>query len=208
MGGSRHVAEILAAPRLAVGGHGICGNYSTVRIRRMTGRSLRVSSRLVFFLCGLVSLVTAVPFALLRGVGLPYQSEWVVFVAALGVTGLLAITLAVMRISWIARLCKTEHDDVRIYSSPAKLASAFALVAYVMAVFAHFVPQAWNLNPQVMFALCPLYVVRMTFDPSASMVLFLLAPMNSATYGSLGAVLGFVWLAIRSRPEHKTRSAG
>ncbi len=75
----------------------------------------------------------------------------------------------------------------------------FALLAYFVAAFAHFVPQAWNLNPQIMLALCPLYLVRMTFDPSVQFVLFLLAPMNAAAYGSLGVVVGYASLGVRQR---------
>ena len=177
---------------------------AAVRIRAMTGRSLRVASRLVFFVCGLVSLVTAVPFALLRGVGLPYQSEWIVFVLALGVVGMLAIAVAVMRRRWIASLSKTDGDDARIYSKPLNYAGRFAVIAYFTAVFAHFVPQAWNLNPQIMLALCPLYLVRMTFDPSVPFVLFLLAPMNSAVYGSLGVTVGYAAMMIHLRASGRT----
>jgi hypothetical protein len=50
-----------------------------------------------------------------------------------------------------------------------------------------------------MFSLCPMYIVRMTFDPPPAAVFFLLAPMNAAVYGSLGLTLGYTWLAIGKR---------
>lgn len=165
----------------------------------MTGRGLRITSRIVFFLCGLVSLVTAVPFAMLRGVGLPYQSEWIIFVLALGMVGGFSVAAAILRNRWIARSCRTKCDDVRIYSTPLKVGAVFASPAYLVAAFAHFVPQAWNLNPQIMLALCPLYLVRMTFDPSAPLVFFLLAPMNAAVYGSLGVLVGYGLLRFNAK---------
>jgi hypothetical protein len=58
-------------------------------------------------------------------------------------------------------------------------------------------PHRWNLDPQLMFSLCPLYFVKMTFDPLAGDHLFLLAPLNAAVYGSLGLTLGYAWLAFR-----------
>jgi hypothetical protein len=50
-----------------------------------------------------------------------------------------------------------------------------------------------------MFSLCPLYFVKMTFDPSLVTTFFLLAPMNAAVYGSLGLTLGYVGLAFHKR---------
>ena len=52
-------------------------------MRRVAGRAIRITSCIVFFGCGLISLLTGVPYAMLRGVDLPVQSEWVIFVVAL-----------------------------------------------------------------------------------------------------------------------------
>lgn len=161
----------------------------------MPGRALRITSRIVFGVCGLVSLVTAVPYAMLRGAGLPTQSEWVIFVAALAATGVFGVAISLLPRAWIARVSGTDRDDERLFALPLKLLVSFAAVSYFVAVFAHFAPQAWRLNPQLMLALCPLYLLRMTFDPSPALVFFLLAPMNAAVYGSLGLTLGYAWLA-------------
>jgi hypothetical protein len=50
-----------------------------------------------------------------------------------------------------------------------------------------------------MLLLCPMYFVKMTIDPSPVAIFFLLAPMNAAVYGALGAVLGYARLAFRRR---------
>jgi hypothetical protein len=163
----------------------------------MAGRAIRATSRIVFFLCGLVSLLTGVPFLLMQGTDLPYQSEWVIFVAALGLVGLFSVTIAVLPRSWIAKVCRKAPDDKQLFRSPFKWLGAFAAISYVVAVGAYLVPQRWNIDSQIMLSLCPLYVVRMTLDPSLMTIFFLLAPMNAAVYGSLGLTLRFSWLAFR-----------
>jgi hypothetical protein len=173
----------------------------------MSGRAIRTTSRLAFLFCGLISLFTAVPYAMLRGIGLPFQSEWVIFVVALAAVGLCSVTLAVLPRSWIAKAYKIDRDDQRLFSAPLKVLAGFAAISYLAAVFTYFAPNNWNLNPQLMLSLCPMYLVKMTFDPSPVAIFFLLAPMNAAVYGSLGITLGYAWLAFRKRTRAATISA-
>lgn len=125
------------------------------------------------------------------------QSEWVLFVAALAVVGLFSVTLALLPRSWIAKAFKKDRDDRQVFLTPLKWLGSFAAIFYLLAVVAHLAPSRWNLNPQLMLALCPLYFVKMHFDPSLVTTFFLLAPMNAAVYGSLGLTVGFVWMAFR-----------
>ena len=163
----------------------------------MQGRTLRATSRIAFLFCGLISLFTGVPYVMLRGIGLPVQSEWVIFVIALGLVGIFSVMLAVLPRSWIAKACKRDRDDQRLFSVLLKILGIFAAISYLVAVFAYSSPNRWNLNPQLMLALCPMYLVKMTFDPSPVATFFLLAPMNAAVYGSLGLTLGYACLAFR-----------
>jgi len=156
----------------------------------MPGRALRVTARIVFLLCGLTSLFTGFPYVMLRGVDLPVQSEWVIFAGVLGLVGVFSVTLGVLPRSSIAKVCNKERDDPRLFSAPLKLLGYFAAISYFAAVVAYSAPNRWNLDPQLMLALCPLYFVKMTFDPPLVAILFLLAPMNAAAYGSLGLTLG------------------
>jgi hypothetical protein len=139
---------------------------------------------------------------MLRGVSLPVQSEWVIFAVALALVGVSSVTLAVLPRSWIAKACKKDRDDEQLFSAPLKWLSSFAAISYLAALVAYLAPNRWNLDPQLMFSLCPLYFVKMTFDPSPVATLFLLAPMNAAVYGSLGLTLGFAWLAFRKRTSN------
>ena len=136
---------------------------------------------------------------MLRGADLPVQSEWVIFVAILGLVGLFSVTLAVLPRSWIAKACRKDRDDEQLFLAPFKWLGGFAAISYLLALVAYLAPHRWNLDSQVMFSLCPLYFVKMTFDPSLVTTFFLLASMNAAVYGSLGLTLGYAWLAFRKR---------
>jgi hypothetical protein len=195
----RAVYERVAMVRSAQSG--VLKLGTAVRIRVMAGRAVRVTSRIAFFFCGLISLFTGVPFLMFRGAELPVQSEWIIFVAALALVGVFSVTLAVLPRSWIAKACKKKRDDEQLFLAPLKWLGGFAAISYLLALFAYLAPHSWNLDPQVMLSLCPLYFVKMTFDPSLMTTFLLLAPMNSAVYGSLGLNVGYAFLAFRKRPS-------
>jgi hypothetical protein len=171
----------------------------------MPGRAIRATSRIAFLLCGLISFFTGVPYAMLRGIGLPVQSEWVIFVVAFALIGVFSVTLGVLPRSSIAKACRKDQDDQRLFSVLLKVLGTFAAIFYLVAVFAYFSPNQWNLNPQLMLALCPMYLVKMTFDPSPVPIFFLLAPMNAAVYGSLGLTMAYAWLCFHGRRSSEGR---
>ena len=165
----------------------------------MAGRAIRITSRIVFFVCGAVALFTCVPYVMLRGAELPVQSEWVIFAVALGLIGLVSVAVALLPRAWLAKLCKADRDDPRLYSGPLKLLGTFAAIFYLVAVVAYSAPHRWNLDPQLMLALCPMYFVKMTFDPAPVSIFFIWAPMNAGVFGSLGLTLGYAGFAFLRR---------
>jgi hypothetical protein len=165
----------------------------------MPGRATRITSRIAFFLCGLTSLFTAAPYVMLHGVSLPVEREWIIFAVVLILVGVFSVSLAVVPRSWIAKAWKKDRDDKQLFLAPLKWLGAFAAISYLLAVLAYLAPSRWNLDPQLMFSLCPFYFVKMTFDPSPVLTFFLLAPMNAAVYGSLGLTLRSAWSAFRKR---------
>jgi hypothetical protein len=180
-----------------------CSVASAARIPVMPGRAARVTSRIAFFLCGAASLLTCVPFFILRGAQLPVQSEWVIFVGVLGFIGLFSVTLAVLPRSWIAKACAKDRDDAQLFLLLLKYLGSFAAIFYLVALFAYLAPNRWNLDPQLMFPLCPMYFLKMNFDPELPLTFFLLAPMNAAVYGALGLTVGFARLALSGRSQAK-----
>jgi hypothetical protein len=170
---------------------------TSAKMRLMSARAIRITARIVFVLGGLTTLLTGVPYTLLRGEDLPYQSEWVVFAAGLGLVGGCSVVLALLPRSWIAKVCGKQREDASLFSVPLKVLGTLAVVFYLVALVAYFVPHTWNLSLQLMLCLCPMYLLRMTFDPLPVWVFLVLAPMNAAVYGSLGLTLEYVWLALR-----------
>ena len=136
---------------------------------------------------------------MLRGAGLPLESEWIIFVVALALVGLFSLTVALLPRSWIANMCKKDRDDERLFSAPFKLLGGSAAIFYLLALVAYFAPHRWNLNPQIMLVLCPMYFLKMNIDPPPVTVFLLLAPVNAAVYGALGVTLGYAGLAFRGR---------
>ena len=100
----------------------------------MSRRAIRTTSRISFLLCGLISLFTAVPYVALRGIDLPVQSEWVVFVVALALVGVFSVVVGLLPRSWIAKACKKDRDDEQLFSAPLKLLGGFAAISYLVAV--------------------------------------------------------------------------
>lgn len=168
-------------------------------MRLMPGRAIRITARIVFVLCGFTTLLTGVPYALLRGEDLPYQNEWIVFVLVLGLVGGFTVLVAIVPSWWTAKAFGKARDDESPFSTPLKFLGTFALVFYLIAVIAHLAPHRWGLPTQLMLCLCPMYLVRMTFDPSAVWVFLILAPMNAAAFGSIGVAIGYLGLAFRRK---------
>ena len=136
---------------------------------------------------------------MLRGAELPVQSEWILFAVALALVGLFSVAVGVLPRSWIAKVCRKDRDDLQLFSAPLKMLGCFAAIFYLLALVAYLAPRRWNLDPQVMFSLCPMYYIRTMFDPSLGTVVFLLAPMNAGVYAALGLTVGYGWLAFRKR---------
>jgi hypothetical protein len=109
------------------------------------------------------------------------------------------LAVAVLPRSWIAKACKRDRDDKQLFLAPLKVLGVFAAIAYLTALLAYLAPHSWDLNPTLMLSLCPLYFVKLAFDPELVTVFFVLAPMNAAVYGALGVTVGYAWLAFGKR---------
>lgn len=162
-------------------------------------RAMRVLSRILFVVCGLVSLVTAALYVMLHGADLPVESEWVIFAGALGIVGLSSLAAGVVPRGWMARACGISRDDGRLFLTPLEFLTGAAAVFYAVAVVGFFAPHRWNLNVQVMLTVCPMYVVKMHVDPSAGFIFGVVAPMNAAVWGAAGVMAGYLRVVVGRR---------
>ena len=70
-------------------------------------------------------------------------------------------------------------------------------MSYLLPAGFYFAPHGWHPSPQLVFSVCPACALTITVDPSLGTFLLLLAPLNAAVYGSLGAALGYVLVILR-----------
>jgi hypothetical protein len=170
----------------------------------MPNRSINIAARILFFLSGLVSCAGAIPYAVLRGSGLPYQNEWIIFAIVLPLVGIISVLAAILPASWTARICRV-NDKNSVFSLLLKMFFTFAVVSYLLTVGLYFTPREWNLEGFLWtFLLCPVYLVRTNLDPAPLFIFGLLGLINAAVYGAIGIVLGLAWRAFHGDPARRT----
>jgi len=160
---------------------------------------IRLPSRLALFICGTISILLSNAFRAMQTLIPDAHINWLIFSAALVLVGGLAVVVALLPISWLEKACKIGPDTQDSLSVPIKLLGCFAGFSYLLTVGLDLVPSSWHSTAQASYLLCPACVLTITVDPSLASILLLLAPLNAAVYGSLGAVLGYVLLAVRNR---------
>jgi hypothetical protein len=169
------------------------------KIRRMAIGLTRLAFRLALILCGLISLSLSRAFRSFQGVMPDADVKWPEFSIALMLIGGAAVVIALLPSSWRDKLCKIDPDTQDRSSIPIKPLACFAGFSYLLTVGLNFAPLNWHLTKQAAFLLCPACVLTITVDPSFRAVLLVLAPLNAAVFGSLGAILGCCYLAVRNR---------
>lgn len=121
--------------------------------------------------------------------------SWNVIAAAWIVIGGVSVIIAVLPDLWIDAACKVVAERP-VSSLPIKLFGGFAVFSYLLTAGLDFAPLGLRPTPQLVYTLCPACTLSVTVDPSLSTVLLLLAPLDAAVYGALGAVVGYVLLAL------------
>jgi len=158
----------------------------------MAGRATNITARILFFLSGVVSVLLAALYTMLRGSDLPKQKEWIIFTLVLSLVGAANVLVAIFPAAWTARVCRAPNT-FSLFSLPLRMFGGFAVVAYLVTVGLFFTPHEWNLSGYLWtHLLCPVYIVREAFDPRPMEIFLMLAPINAAVYGATGTVAGLV----------------
>lgn len=162
------------------------------RIPGMAGRAVNVTARILLFLSGVAAGLLAALYALLRGSDLPRQSEWVIFTAVFGLLGVANLLAAIFPASWTARIWRIA-DRSSLFSLPLRMFGVFAVISYLLTVGFFLTPHQWNLSGFLgAYLLCPVYIVRESYDPRALELFLMLAPIDAAGWGAVGSVVGFL----------------
>ncbi|HZW81094.1 MAG TPA: hypothetical protein VFF50_11535 [Candidatus Deferrimicrobiaceae bacterium] len=160
----------------------------------MTSSLIGIPSRFALLVCGLISLALSRIYFALRGLDPASHGSWSLFSTTLMALGGVAVFIALLPGSWVEQAFKIEPGKPSLV--PIKLLGGFAVVSYLVVVglsFAHNSPP----SPQLVFFVCPACALTITVDPSLGTVLLGLAPLSAAVYGSLGGILGYVWVVRR-----------
>jgi hypothetical protein len=153
-----------------------------------------IPSRLAVFLCGIVSVFVGRVLWALQGLNpAPKPAlKWSLVSVVLIVVGAFDVVIASLPSSWVEKVCKFKSGAQPLSSVPLKVLGGFAIVAYLVTLGLSLAPGSWHPSPQLVYFMCPACILAITVDPSLGAVLLLLAPLNAAVYGSLGAALGYV----------------
>lgn len=158
----------------------------------MAGSLIGMPSRLAIFVCGIISLAVGRVYWELHDLDHTFSTSWSLFSVALIVVGGFAVVIALLPSSWAEKVCKIKQSEQRRSSFPLKMLGGFALSSYLLTLALNFAAHGEHPSPQLVYAICPACVLTITVDPSLGTFLLLLAPLNAAVYGSLGAVLGYI----------------
>jgi hypothetical protein len=160
---------------------------------------LRWASRLALIASGMISLLLSRTFRSFQGVMPSVNVNWPLFATALTLIGSLTVVVALLPSSWLDRARNTGSPTKVHRSAPIKLSAVFAVISYLFTVGLNFAPLNWRLSATIVYLVCPGCVLTITVDPSFGAVALVLAPLNAAVYGSLGALLGYFFLAVHNR---------
>ncbi|MGD0211955.1 MAG: hypothetical protein ABSB87_01910 [Terriglobales bacterium] len=125
-------------------------------------------------------------------------ASWYFFPIALMAVGGFVTVIALLPSSWVVKESSKSGSTVYAFTSvPIRILGALALFSYFLIVGLDFAPFGWHFSPSFVFYVCQACALTITVDPSLSVVLLLLAPLNAAVYGSFGAVVGFLLIVLR-----------
>ena len=160
---------------------------------------IRLFPRVALFAFGMTSIILSRAFEFAQVLIPDFHVKWRIFSAVLLVVGGLTVLIALVPSSWLESACKIGPNTQERSSLPIKLLGCFAALSYLLTVGLDLIAPSGHMTPQLAYLLCPACVLTITVDPSLGSVLLMLAPLNAAAYGSLGAVLGYFFLAVRNR---------
>jgi len=173
-------------------------SWIAAKIRRMTGSATGVPSRLVFLVCGTISILLGNLYRnLTLAPGPVVHSGWDPFSIALMAAGGFAVAIALLPGSWIRRVCKIGPNNQQCLSLPLKMLGGFAAFSYLLTIGLYLAPLSGHPSLWVVFSACPAWVLMLGAGDSVGTVVLLVAPVDAAVYGSLGATFGFLLVVFR-----------
>jgi hypothetical protein len=159
-----------------------------------------IAARFAFLLCGAVAVRMSAICRSLRTLFPDASGQWLTLSIALLTVGGVSLIAAIIPLKWIVKMRGADLDNEFQRKLPIRMLLGSAAFSYLSIVGLTLAGPALSLPPGIVYALCPACALTTTVDPSLSSVLLILAPVNAAVYGAIGATIAFALVAIR-RPN-------
>jgi hypothetical protein len=166
----------------------------------MLVRQSGIIARVAFLVCGMLSVLLGRAYLFLKSTHFT-PGPWGLFSAVTIVAGGFSIVLALLPSRWMQSERKVSDGNSHQLDVPLRVLAAFAAASFLITAVLAFAPLGWHPSPEAAFAVCPACVLTITVDPSPISVIFILAPLSAAAYGSLGGALGYVFARLHQRPN-------
>jgi hypothetical protein len=169
----------------------------------MKDSAIGVPSRLAFLVCGTISILIGNLYrSLTLAPGPVGHSKWDLSSVALMAVGGFAVAIALLPGSWIKSVRKIGPNNQQTLTLLLKMLGGFAAFSYLLTIGAFFAPLSGHPSPWVVFFVCPAWALMLGACDSVGTVVLLVAPVDAAVYGALGATFGFLLVVFRRFQSH------
>jgi hypothetical protein len=166
----------------------------------MLVRPSGIIARIVFVLCGVLSILLGKDYWSLQIFRSALGASWLFSVVMIAAGGFVVV-VALLPSRWMRSASRIERDNQRCLQLPFRVLAAFAAASFLMTAALIFAPHGWHPSPQLVFAICPACALTITVDPSPVSALLILAPLSAAVYGAFGGALGYIFIWLRDRTD-------
>jgi hypothetical protein len=159
--------------------------------------AIKMAQRVVFFICGVVTVLVGRVYSGLQRLAPPEKIEWLHFPSALLILGAIAVCVSFLPTRWVGGVV-TKPTELRLIT-PFKFLLSFAALGLLLVVVFSFVPPTTLARPPIplVYSLCPACVLTATVDPSLTTAVFFIAPLNALVWGAIGGVIGTAFVVVR-----------
>jgi hypothetical protein len=164
---------------------------------RMPTYSRGAAARLLLLLCGVAAVRISAVCRSLRRFFPNNHGSWLALSLVLLLAGGVSLIAAVTPRRWIVRMRGPDPKSDFSDKLTIRLLLGFAAFSYLLVAGPTFAGPSLEIPPGVLYAACPACALTITVDPSLASVLLVLAPVNAAVYGAIGATIGVVLAATK-----------
>ena len=160
-----------------------------------------ITARLLLLLCGAAAVRISAVCRSLRRFFPDNHESWLALTIILLLAGGVSLLAAVTPRRWVVKMRGADFGRDFPDKLAIRLLLVFATFSYLLVAALTVAGPSLEIPPGILYAVCPACALTITVDPSLISVLLVLAPVNAAVYGAIGATIGIVLAAtMRTKP--------